>query len=124
MTSSGLIYYAGNYDFYLEEKKMKQEALHHDIKHVEKEIRKTVKEPEEVAKIVKKVEEVRAEIKVEMKAEEIATRTYEKLKSEDLPISRKLKSELKKEIFIDDKRKYSCSREGKNIPSLGRNDLV
>jgi len=41
LTSSGLIYYAGNYDFYLEEKKMKQEALHHDIKHVEKEIRKT-----------------------------------------------------------------------------------
>lgn len=41
LTSSGLIYYGGNYDFYLEEKKMKQDALAHDIKHVEKEIRKT-----------------------------------------------------------------------------------
>lgn len=41
LTSSGLIYYNGNYDFYLEEKKIRQDALIHDIKHVEKEIRKT-----------------------------------------------------------------------------------
>lgn len=40
LAPSGLTYYSGNYDFYLEEKKMRQEALTHDIKHVEKEIRK------------------------------------------------------------------------------------
>lgn len=41
LSSSGLVYYNGNYDFYLEEKNLYLEALHGNVKHLEKEIRKS-----------------------------------------------------------------------------------
>lgn len=69
-------------------------------KELEKEIKKVFKEKEEAAKIIKKVEEIRAEIKVESKAEEIAKRTYEKLVSENIPVTNKLENELREKILI------------------------
>lgn len=36
----GLTLYGGNYDFYAEQKRMEQEALYHDVKNKEKELRK------------------------------------------------------------------------------------
>ncbi|UIR57538.1 ATP-binding cassette domain-containing protein [Sphingobacterium sp. SRCM116780] len=40
LSSSGLMYYNGNYDFYLEEKKLRHDTLQLDLKHKEKELRK------------------------------------------------------------------------------------
>jgi ATPase subunit of ABC transporter with duplicated ATPase domains len=41
MNATGLTGYMGDYDFYLEEKKIIQDALQSDVKHLEKELRKT-----------------------------------------------------------------------------------
>lgn len=75
-------------------------------KELEKEIKKVFKEEEEKERIVKKVEEIRAEIKVESKAEEIAQKTYEKLKEEGLPVSEKVKNELKENILESFKERH------------------
>jgi len=68
-------------------------------KELEKEIKKSVKEPEKVEQIIEKIEEVRAEIIVESKAEEIAQTAYEKLETENVPVSEKTKVEIKEEIL-------------------------
>ncbi|KKQ31401.1 MAG: Large low complexity coiled coil protein with large repeat region [Candidatus Shapirobacteria bacterium GW2011_GWE1_38_10] len=80
----------------VEEASLKEEF---DKKRTEREIKKNVKGSEEAERIVQKIEEIRAEIKVEGKAEEIAQITYEKLKTENIPVSERIKVELKEEIL-------------------------
>lgn len=70
-----------------------------DKRELEKAIKKTVKKPEEVKRIVRGVEEIRAEVLVERKAEEISKKTYEKLVSENAPVTPKVQTDLKREIL-------------------------
>lgn len=67
---------------------------------INKELKKTIKDPEEVEYLTQKIDEIRAEIKVEEKAEEIATTTYKKLLEEKLPINSEIKEKIRNEILI------------------------
>lgn len=68
-------------------------------KELQKEVKKNVIDPEKAERIVQKVEEIRAEIVVERKAEEIAKKTYDNLKAENIPVSEGIKTELKEAVL-------------------------
>jgi hypothetical protein len=72
-------------------------------KEVRKEVKKSVKDPEKIEETVQdtiqKVEEIRAEIKIDNKAEEIANKAYQDLKNENVPVSDKVKKEIKEAVL-------------------------
>jgi len=66
---------------------------------LKKELKKRIKNPEEIENLILRVEEIRAEIKVENKAEEIADNTYKRLLEEKLPVDKSIKEKIKKEVL-------------------------